>query len=331
MSATSQQRPELRFPPVENGLDYLVDVTNRLATEPGVDPTPRDLKYAVRSLQDATETLLKARLQHEHWALVVAKPDGATRAAFAKGDFLSCTLTEAMGRLQKIAAVKLPPKGVAAVKRLARDRNALAHWGLTANAAAIEARAAAVLDFLLVFLDAELLPGLDAAETAVAEATMNVVRSQLRGINAYVDKRTNDIRPGLAPLTAVTVECPECAQPTLVAGDGQPACRFCLLAWLDPAGAALDYAWIVRGQTPDDRIEGLLPVQVCPTCEEEALVLEAATVAAAPDTVRLCLGCGTDHTDTELHACEGGCGLLLPADFASSVCDNCTTAAWEGF
>ncbi|MDQ0577920.1 hypothetical protein [Streptomyces rishiriensis] len=330
MSA-APQRPELRFPPVENGLDYLVDVTNRLATAPGVDPTPRDLKYAVRSLQDATETLLKARLQQEHWALVVAKPDGATRAAFARGDFLSCTLAEAMGRLQKIAEVKLPPKGVAAVKRLARDRNALAHWGLTTNAAAIESRAAAVLDFLLIFLDAELLPGLDAADTAAAETTMNVVRSQLRGITAYVDKRTKDIRAGLAPLTAVTVECPECAQPALVAGGGQPACRFCLLAWQDPAGAALDYAWIVRGQTPDDRVEGLRPVQVCPTCDEEALVLEAATVEAVPDTVRLCLGCGTDHTDTELHACEGSCGLLLPADFPGSLCDNCTTAAWERF
>ncbi|WP_051854342.1 MULTISPECIES: hypothetical protein [unclassified Streptomyces] len=330
MSA-APQRPELRFPPVENGLDYLVDVTNRLATAPGVDPTPRNLKYAVRSLQDATETLLKARLQQEHWALVVAKPDGATRAAFARGDFLSCTLAEAMGRLQKIAEVKLPPKGVAAVKRLARDRNALAHWGLTANAAAIESRAAAVLDFLLVFLDAELLPGLDAAETAAAETTMNVVRSQLRGITAYVDKRTKDIRAGLAPLTAVTVECPECAQPALVAGDGQPTCRFCLLAWQDPAGAALDYAWIVRGQTPDDRVEGLRPVQICPTCDKEALVLEAATVAAAPDTVRLCLGCGTDHTDTAMDACEGSCGLLLPADFPSSRCDNCTTAEWEGF
>lgn len=103
-----------------------------------------------------------------------------------------------MGRLQKIAGLALPAKSVAAVKKLARDRNALAHWGLTANAAAVEARAAAVLDFLLVFLDAELLPGLDAAETAQAEATMNVVRSQLRGITAYVDKRTSDIRPGLA-------------------------------------------------------------------------------------------------------------------------------------
>ncbi|MEV6384829.1 hypothetical protein AB0M31_36115 [Streptomyces sp. NPDC051773] len=329
--STAPQRPELRFPPVENGLDYLVDVTNRLATDPGADPTPRDLKYAVRSLQDATETLLKARLRQEHWALVFAKPDAAGRAQYDKGDFVTCTLAEAMGRLQKIADVKLPPKGVAAVHKLARDRNALAHWGLTANAAAIESRAAAVLDFLLVFLDRELLPGLDAAETAQAQATMNVVRSQLRGITAYVAKRTKDIRASLATLTAVTVECPECAQPALVAGGGQPACRFCLLAWQDPAAAALDYAWIVRGQTPDNRVEGLRPVQVCPTCEEETLVLEAATVAAQPDTVRLCLGCGTDHSDTALTACEGSCGLLLPADFPGSLCDNCTTAAWEGF
>ncbi|MFF9090771.1 hypothetical protein ACF1BE_31175 [Streptomyces sp. NPDC014991] len=330
MSATPQ-RLELRFPPVENGLDYLVDVTNRLTTPPGVDPTPRDLKYAVRSLQDVTETLLKARLRQEHWALVFAKPDGASRAQYDQGDFVTCTLTETMGRLQKIAGLALPAKGVAAVKRLARDRNALAHWGLTSNAAAIEARAAAVLDFLLVFLDTHLLPGLSAAETAEAETTMNLVRSQLRGITAYVDKRTDDIRSVLAPLTAVTVECPECAQPALVAGGGQPACRFCLVAWQDPAAAARDYAWIVRGQTPDDRVEGLRPVQLCPSCEEEALMLEAATVAAQPDTVRLCLGCGTDHTDTKLDSCEGGCGWLLPTDFPGSLCDNCTTAAWERF
>ncbi|MCX4791890.1 hypothetical protein OG369_39215 [Streptomyces sp. NBC_01221] len=261
--------------------------------------------------------------------LVFAKPDGASRTQFDKGDFITCTLTEAIDRLQKIAGVALPTKGVAAVKKLARDRNALAHWGLTASAAAIEARAAAVLDFLLVFLDTHLLPGLDEAQTAAAEATMNTVRAQLRGITAYVDKRTSDIRSDLALLTAVTVECPECAQPALVAGDGQPACRFCLLAWQDPAAAALDYAWIVRGQTPEDRVDGLRPVQLCPNCEVKALVLETATVAAVPDTVRLCLGCGTDFTDTELPACEGDCGRLLPANTEDLLCEDCTTAAWE--
>jgi hypothetical protein len=88
-------------------------------------------------------------------------------------------------------------------------------------------------------------------------------------------------------------------------------------------GPALLSRWLVcpssrcaprcRPGTPegarDDRVEGLRPVQVSPTCEEEGLVLEATTVAAAPDAIRLCLGCGTDHTDTALVACEGGAYL----------------------
>ncbi|MFE0775845.1 hypothetical protein [Streptomyces sp. NPDC058861] len=50
------------------------------------------------------------------------------------------------------------------------------------------------------------MPKLNPAETAEAESTLNVVRAQLRGNTAYVEKRTNDIRPALAPLTAITVE-----------------------------------------------------------------------------------------------------------------------------
>jgi hypothetical protein len=83
---------------------------------------------------------------------------------------------------------------------------------------------------------------------------MNVVGSQLRGINAYVDKRTNGIRAGQPPFIAATVECPECAQPAL-AGDGRPACRFCLLAW--------KRRWCRRPPR------------------------------GVPDTARLCLGCGS--------------------------------------
>ncbi|MFE0775846.1 hypothetical protein [Streptomyces sp. NPDC058861] len=87
----------------------------------------------------------------------------------------------------------------------------------------------------------------------------------------------------------------------------------------------------MRGHTSEDRLDGLRPVQLCPTCDEEALVLEAATVRAAPDIVRLCLGCATDHTDTALSTCEGGCGRLLPATTADLLCEDCTTAAWERF
>ncbi|MFD5074512.1 hypothetical protein [Streptomyces sp. NPDC058371] len=47
------------FPPVENGLDYLLSVVEHLARPPQ-DMTPRHLKYAVLHLQAATEVLLKS-------------------------------------------------------------------------------------------------------------------------------------------------------------------------------------------------------------------------------------------------------------------------------
>jgi hypothetical protein len=57
---------EIKFPPVENGLDYLKSAAEHLRDE----PTARDLKYAVLHLHSAVEVLLKVRLMREHWSLI---------------------------------------------------------------------------------------------------------------------------------------------------------------------------------------------------------------------------------------------------------------------
>ncbi|WP_186784533.1 hypothetical protein [Streptomyces sp. CBG33] len=51
--------PQVDFPPVRNGIDYLTSVVEHLSR---TRPDPRDLKYAVLHLHAATEVLLKARL-----------------------------------------------------------------------------------------------------------------------------------------------------------------------------------------------------------------------------------------------------------------------------
>ncbi|MFF3247734.1 hypothetical protein ACFYWY_29335 [Streptomyces sp. NPDC002870] len=93
-------------------------------------------------LQAATEVLLKARLQREHWILVFKKPETATQSAFDSVDFESCTTDEDFTRLTRICGLDLPDKGIEAVGKLARDRNALQRYGMTAPAGAVEARAA---------------------------------------------------------------------------------------------------------------------------------------------------------------------------------------------
>ncbi|MET7775783.1 hypothetical protein ABZT28_08370 [Streptomyces sp. NPDC005388] len=140
-------------------------------------------------------------------------------------DFDSWGTDEAFARLTRITGLALPDKAVAAVKKLARDRNALQHYGLTAPAAAVEARTADVLNFLLPFISDHLVPGLDQSQKADVEGTMYLVRSQLQGIESFLTKRMNELRAGLQDVQDRTVFCPECAQQALVLGGDLPSCR----------------------------------------------------------------------------------------------------------
>lgn len=146
----------LDFPPVRNGVDYLVSVVDHLTAEG--DRDPRDLKYAVLHLQAAAEVLLKARLVREHWSLVFTDPGKATRETFETSTLTSCGVPATAERLRNIAGVDVTTADDKALKDLAHDRNALQHFGLTRDAAAVEARAGRVLDFLVRFLDDVLLP-----------------------------------------------------------------------------------------------------------------------------------------------------------------------------
>ncbi|MEU9472517.1 hypothetical protein AB0D78_39250 [Streptomyces avermitilis] len=143
------ERPgsEVNFPPIANGLDYLVSVITSLADDEE-RVSARDLKYAVLHLQAAAEVLLKYRLQQEHWTLVFAEPGKARKEELADGSLASCTPAQTVDRLRRIVGLPIGDKDAAALTKLAKTRNALQHYGLTDRARAVEARTAEVLDFL---------------------------------------------------------------------------------------------------------------------------------------------------------------------------------------
>ncbi|MGW1537949.1 hypothetical protein [Streptomyces aureus] len=323
------RRADVSYPLITNGLDYLVDVVDQLATAPGKLRDARALKYAVLHLQAATEVLLKARLQQEHWTLVFKDPAKASRTVFDTAQLEgSCTTGEAFDRLNRIVSLNLD--GKEAIDKLAKDRNALQHYGLTAPAGAVESRAANVLNFLLPFITDHLMPGLDAAQKRDVEQTMSVVRGQVRGIEAYIKARMNEIRAGLKEVADYTVVCPECAQQALVLSADLPHCRFCLKTWDHPEAAAGEYVFQVHGLDPayhdaDDHV-----IQFCPDCDSEALV-RAETAAAADNRRLLCFSCATDFTDVPLTPCVHGCGRSLRADSEALLCPDCTASAYERF
>ncbi|MFJ6086492.1 hypothetical protein ACIQI8_34395 [Streptomyces sp. NPDC092369] len=289
------QPPQLDFPPVRNGIDYLASVVERLdENESAVDD--RDLKYAVLHLQAAVEVLLKARLLREHWSLVFKDPGTATRAAFDSGDFESCGTGAAVKRLCDVVGIAIDKKESDALDALAKDRNALQHYGLTHPAHAVEARAGRVLDFLMRFLQDELLPLLQGSERERAARDMAPVVEGVRNISSYVKRRLNRLRGELAGSQAVM--CPACEQRALVVVPAGGRCRFCDQAWHDATMLTFDYLG-----TPDARNA---VTRVCPHCHVLALV-EGVVFADSPEVsdTLYCFYCAARHSSHELVLCAG--------------------------
>lgn len=235
--------PQLDFPPVRNGLDYLDSAVDHL-DENDSAVTTRDVKYAVLHLQAAVEVLFKARLLAEHWTLVFADLLQATRKKLESADFKSVTTDAAVIRLRNIVGVPITDEEQKALKNLSDDRNKLQHFGLTHDAHAVEARAVAVLDFLIRFCDEHLLPCLTIEEERrEAERSLSRLREALNSIESFVRERMNRVGGDLKAegVEHRTIRCPGCTQLALVVRpsanpspydfDDIATCRFCSWEW----------------------------------------------------------------------------------------------------
>ncbi|MFF9870097.1 hypothetical protein ACF1G0_32750 [Streptomyces sp. NPDC013953] len=274
---------------MRNGIDYLASVVDHLRHKGHQEhpPPPRALKYSV--LQAAAEVLLKARLQREHWSLVFKEPGAASLKRFREGDFESCGADATVLRLRQIASVEISQRDQKALKDLARDRNALQHYGLTHNAAAIEARAGAVLDFLVRFLDKELLPHLDPGDRSATRSDMSYVAQEVRGITAFASQRMKRLVAEIKEegVDERTVDCPFCHHVSMIvqAGFGGD-CRFC--------GHRVTTEHLIDAYYYNP--EGAF--STCPGCKEGTLGVEVQ-VLATKELQLFCFTCTYHETDPE--------------------------------
>ncbi|SFK34831.1 zinc ribbon domain-containing protein [Streptomyces pini] len=317
---------ELKFQPVENGVDYLLSVTEHLADK----PSPRNLKYAILHLQAATEVLLKARLQLEHWTLVFEKLENASLDKFNKGDFQSCGTPDALKRLKDIVGIEVGVTGSIDndLRQLVKWRNALQHYGLTVPAPAVEKLSVNVLDFLLSFVRDQLRPELKRQERQVLDREMESVSDGLASINRFLTARMNRLADELKDLADEITHCPLCMQKTLIV-DGDPDCRFCQVAWRDGGDVAAAYVENVQGLSIFEAIKdgGDALITNCPECQHESLV---ADVQMASGTVAdyFCFQCGTPQGP--LGKCDA-CGSPTVVDDGLSLCGFCLDAKIERF
>ncbi|MER6431352.1 hypothetical protein ABT272_27015 [Streptomyces sp900105245] len=277
-------RPDLNYPAVLNGLDYLLSSVDHLAGA----PTSRDLKYAVLHLQAATEVILKARLQDEHFSLVFKEPGKATYANFMSGAFESCSTKDVISRLRNLAQVAIEERDVKAIETLAQTRNSLQHYGLVASAYAIEAQAVRVLDFLLSFSREHLVARYWAPseELHIIYDTLGRVQEKLPEIRSLIKRRLERAQLIVATQLDRTVQCPTCREWTVpISGTGLNVTCLCCDLEFD---AEFYLEWNNWESTEHDP-----PIpESCLKCGNRQLVAGVKTAASPDGGTSLCFYCG---------------------------------------
>jgi len=111
------KRPDPMGDLVANAIDFLTLATEEFEGRP---------KHSIIAFHSAVELVLKARLMHEHWSLVVGKnPD---LSSFQTGDFVSVTFEEACQRLAKVVGSALPDQTRRWFDEIRKHRNKLVHF-----------------------------------------------------------------------------------------------------------------------------------------------------------------------------------------------------------
>jgi hypothetical protein len=253
--------------------------------------------------------------------LVVKDATKTKIPGYLDGDFESPSQAETLRRLVDVVGIDISDGDKKMVLSLAKTRNALQHWGLKESAPAVETRAADVLDFLMRFLDDQLLENIDGSELDVIEYDLQRVRDGLTGIKAYVKSRMDRLRGELEAEAAQTVPCPDCQQFALVVDGENNKCHFCPRAW-GSEELAREYTSEVLGFSWRDLSKGADSPRVeCPGCGTETFVLQALVAATPGRPTNICFSCSEkfEHIEPCLH-----CGLyFVPADEDATVCGSC--------
>lgn len=85
-------------------------------------------KFSIIHFYASLELIVKARLMHEHWTLILKKPEQGNIRKFCMGDFNSVSLTEGTDRLKRIVGDEISDCALSKFKNVRDVRNKLVHF-----------------------------------------------------------------------------------------------------------------------------------------------------------------------------------------------------------
>lgn len=304
----------IAFGLLDNGLDFIMSALNHLK-----NPKEADLKYAVLHLSAGVDLILKYRLSKEHWSLLFEKIDQANMNIFESGKFTSVNSNTCIDRLKGICSVDIDEENIMKLKMLRERRNRLEHFGIVESESALKSSTAAVLGFLLDFIDQHV--NIEELESNERELLDNI-RSSSSDFRAFVEKRMKSIKKDLEDYgerTSITY-CPTCLMPTLVI-NSPVKCMFCGYSGDGPIVACDFISNVLHIEKHSAVKDGeVYPLYHCPECVEMSLV-----DATEDHDVKtwICFSCGKEWRDSDIDICNY-CGNPFTAKSERvGICNDC--------
>lgn len=257
------------------------------------------------------------------------QPSPASR----NGDLPTVDGMQGLKRLESNVGLTISKQQTLNVDAVRRLRNRVAHFAVVGiDPVAIKTELARGLDFVVWFLEKQILPGAPGDEAELIEEVLSEIATVLSEIKAFVAEHLATLKPEI-DAAAILVQCPQCSQGTLTLPEGAPKCLFCWWSPEDPEAGADEYVVGVLGLSSYAVIKdgGTWPVSSCPECEVTAMVQGVNVVkdigiqASVPhDTYLssdfLCFNCGFHCSYMDLDQCSY-CGPWTTSDI--SVCPDC--------
>lgn len=327
--------------PVPTEFDRLVDSAFDFLNR-GLKEVNKEPKYSVIDFFTGIELLLKARLLHEHWSLIVAKPGEISKQKFLAGDFESATRKQCFERIEKVCGEALP-REKKCFDDLAEHRNRVVHFYHEAYSG--EPKQQLLEDIVIQQLRAgvyviALLRRTWKSQFSSHSKETNALERALRVHKHFLKAKFEVLRPEVEKIKregGIVWTCDVCGMAAREVQDEEPPLKTsrCLVCDSSRSHIHIDCPECKKGEVEFDVGSG-----TCDKCDKEFdldfLVSEFApngSVAYCPEceyidehsVVKyghwyLCLACGTTHH--RVGECEF-CNESVAGDLVDSYLDGC--------
>lgn len=231
---------------MENAHDFIVS-----AAEDARMNDKRSWKYSLLNLACGLELILKARLDREHWSLLFANVDKASKEKMKQGDFVSVDFETALTRLKNISGVHLSFKTERDLKAIRRIRNKIIHFSVDVNIGELRGLAAKGINIFIEFYK----ENFDVDDSFIYDINKTLVEFE-EFVASRLKSLEDELEVSDRPADLIR-ECSRCLQNALVLNDDVAKCLFC--------GDEISLIELAENIAESG-------VEFCPECGEETFV-----------------------------------------------------------